>query len=369
MKSFFIANIFESGYNSPPNINNFNFVGEKTESTDVFENPRKALIESLDATKVRYGSEIRQYLQLLWNEAPDSADAKDPNLQEKMADILKGMIKIGCAAPAEAVFNMHRVFTEYRGYGANEKASDDVEACFGEKFEIPETGVIVVDTFVTRNLPKIVEICEARKVDLGRIRVRCPRIVLAAQLMTMGPGKKAQMEQVLSKLDKSQFLVEDANSPHNTEIPGSSGIAVHFTPRTLPFRLEWHEKAHVPEGKKEEVHGEVLTSLHYMDWVHEEVAQIIPGGRVFMNIAVVPKFEPLGVEMEKGKSRTLVRPVQQITRYVAECIVRTLKSLGMEILDGEEFGPIAGYDHEKVIQGLHVRKPKDLGVFQRACQT
>lgn len=331
-------------------------MGEKTENIDVFENPRKALLESLGAMngKGAVASEVRWYLQMPWNEKPDSADAKDPDLQRRMVDILGEMIAGGNKALAEAVFNMHRIFTEYCGYGANEEASEDVENCFGEEFDIPETGLIVVDAFVTRNLPKIVEICEARKVDLRRIRVRCPRAVFAAQLMTMGPEKKAQMEGVLAKLDKSQFLIEDVGSSHNIGLPKEGKVAVHFTPRTLPFRLEWHEEDRpASDGGTGVEYGEVLTSLHYIGWVREAVARVVPGGRIFMNIAVVPKFEPLGVD------RDLVRPTQQITEYVARCIVDVLRSEGMEILDDGRFGPIAEYDHKKIIQGLHVRKPED----------
>lgn len=326
---------------------------------DVFEDPNKALIESLEAMNlgVDLEGEIRSYLQMVWTKKPDDAGVKAPELQEKMLGILQKMIASGHKAEAEAVFNMHRTFTEYMGYGANEEASSDVDNCFGEKFEIPESGVIIVDSFVTRNLPKIVEICEERAVDLGRIRVRCPRMVLAVQLMRMNDKKRAEMQGVLAKLDKSQFLVEDVASPHNIGF-GDEEIGVHFTPRTLPIRPEWHEATSEAADGKPAISGEYLTAQHYIDWVRDEIARLVADGRIFMNITVVPEFsDGLTVSMEQGKKRALVKPVQQISRNVAGRILWALKLANMEILDGEEFGPINGYDHEKVVKGLHVRKP------------
>lgn len=353
MKSFFIANIFEFVYNPPPIINNFNFMEKEK---DVFESPNKALVESLEAMKlgVDLEGEIRSYLQMVWAKNPDDADVKAPELQEKMLGILQRMIASGYKTEAEAVFNTHRTLTEYMGYGANEEASSDVDNCFGEKFEIPENGLIIVDSFVTRNLPRIVEICEERAVDLSRIRVRCPRMVLAAQLMRMNPEKKLQMEGVLAKLDKSQFLVGDVASPHNIGLPEGESIGVHFTPRTLPIRPEWHEATSEAADGKPAISGEHLTTQRYVDWVRNEVVRLVPDGRIFMNITVVPEFsDKLTVSMEKGK----VKPVQQISANVVGQILWTLQKLDMEILDGEEFGPIKGYDHAKVVKGLHVRSP------------
>lgn len=318
------------------------------EKIDVFKGSKGSLVESLTGMDlgIDIEGEIRGYLQSFWGRKLEDSDVKAPELQEKMLGILQKMIASGHKAEAEAVFNMHRTFTEYMGYGANEEASSDVDNCFGEKFEIPENGLIVVDSFVTRNLPKIVKICEERGVDLKRIRVRCPRIVLAAQLTCMNDEKRAEMEEVLAKLDKSQFLVEDVASPHNIGL-GDDEIGVHFTPRTLPIRPEWHIDG-----------SEFDTARFYMDWVRNEVARLVPGGRVFMNITAVPEFsDELTVSMEQGKKRALVKPVQQISRNVAERIILTLRGANMEILDGEKFGPIPGYDHDKVVQGLHVRKP------------
>jgi hypothetical protein len=324
----------------------------------VFKEPNKALIESLEAMNlgVDLEGEIRSYLQVVWTANPDDSGVKAPELQERMLCILQRMIAEGRKTEAEAIFNMHRTLTEYMGYGANEEASSDVDNCFGEKFEIPNDGLIVVDSFVTRNLPKIVKICEERGVDLRRIRVRCPRIVLAAQLMRMNDAKRAEMEEVLAKLDGSQFLVENVASPHNREL-GNEQIGVHFTPRTLPIRPGWHEKSSVSENGAT-LSGEYLTTQHYVGWVRNEVARLVPGGRVFMNITVVPEFsDELTVSMEQGKRRALVKLVQQISDAVADKILLTLREAGMEVLDGDKFGPISGYDHNKIVQGLHVRKP------------
>jgi len=317
------------------------------EKKNVLGDAKTCLVDSLVSMNLGLDieGEIRGYLQAFWGKKLEDSNVKDPALQEKMHGILQMMFDGGHKAEAEAIYNTHRVLTEYRGYGANEKASEDVEACFGDKFEIPEQGAIVVDTFVTRNLPAIVKICERRGIDLKRIKVRCPKIVLAAQLMRMDDAKKTEMEEVFAKLDESQFLTDSNGSPHDINLPEGEQIAVHFTPRTLPYRFEWHVDG-----------NEMDTARLYMDWVRGEVARVVPGGRVFMNITTVPDFEKLESRMDTSGKRPLVKPVQQITDKVVKAIMTTLRGLGVEVLDGEKFGPIEGYDHKKVVQGLHVRK-------------
>ncbi len=298
-----------------------------------------------------------------------TVDRKDPRHQGGLRGaqkLLQAMIEAGYLKEAELIFNVHRVFTEFRGYGASESASSDVEACFGEGVDIPEEGVIVVDRFVTRNLPEIIDILEARGLDLGRLRIRCPQMLLAAQFQTMSIEKIKEFTDAARKLNADQFLIEDVASCHDIALPEGEEIAVHFTPRTLPFRLDWHGDAgEFVDWRKEEVveAAEEKTIEKYCEWVRAEVAQLVPGGRVFMNIAKVPEFGELSVTLESARKggRELAKPTQQISNNVAEAIVKCLIEEGMmDLVQGLEDKPVEDYDHSKAIKSGHWRKPVEV---------
>ena len=344
-----------------------------------------------ESTKVMLVDYSKQ-LNVNDDESDEVVDKKAHEHQVRAQALFQSMIDGGLYDAAELVFNVHRVLTGFRGYGANDAPSSDVEACFGDGFEIPEEGVIVVDRFVTRNLPKIVEILEARGVDLSRLRVRCPSLLLAAQLYDMNEEKKAEFVEVVSKLNADQFLIEDEGSCHDISLSEGEDIAVHFTPRTLPFRLSWGAD---PEDMKdpdsiavhftprtspfklsegadtEDMNGpdsiglaEEETAESYRFWVREEVKRLVPGGRVFANIVKIPEFGELRATIEdpaKPGGRRLAKPTQQVSKNVSDAILACLHDeLGMEdlIRGPRDDSPPEDYDHTKPLVEVHSRKPK-----------
>jgi hypothetical protein len=297
-------------------------------------------------------------------EGDDVVDNKAHEHQVRAQALLQSMIDGGWYDAAELVFNVHRVLTGFRGYGVNDEPSIDVEACFGDGVEIPEEGVIVVDRFVVRNLSKIVENLEARKgFDLSRLRVRCPSLLLAAQLYDMNEEKKAEFVEVVSKLNADQFLIEDQGSCHDISLSEGENIAVHFTPRTLPFRLVWHEDPEdMSDSSSIELAEEETTGI-YRSWVRKEVEKLVPGGRVFANIVKIPEFGEMKVTIEdpaKPGGRRLAKPTQQISENVADAILACLHDeLGMEdlIRGPRDDSPPKDYDHTKPLVEVHSRKP------------
>jgi hypothetical protein len=331
----------------------------------VFNLPLSSMIKDLEGLKVD-----QETKDLIWDHfhvfnlsevyVDEGLDVKAHEHQVRAQALLQHMIDRGYRDETELIFNIHRVFTKFRGYGANETASTDVDPCFGDKFEIPDEGVIVIDRFVTRNLPKIVKILEDRNVDLGRLRVRCPRMLLAAQFSAMGhakfidkkddPDKRNNFIAAASKLRSDQFLIEDVASSH--DIPIEEQIAVHFTPRTLPFRLNWHW-----EGEN----AEENTIEHYCNWVREEVSRLVPGGRVFMNVTKVDDFESLEIKIHppaRAGGRELTKPTQQISSNCSIALRTCLADeCGMEdLVKPRKDGVVENYDHTKEVVNGHWRK-------------
>ena len=174
-----------------------------------------ALMESIENLQLplEVKREINDYLSGI----KESDDPKAEVHQQKVLGILNKLIESGEKEKAGLLFNLHRVLTEFRGYGANEKASSDVKACFNSDLEIPKKGLIVVDRFATRNLPAIVNWCEENGIDLGRIRIRVPRMLLAAQMNGMNDDKRQEYDDAINKLSTDCFLVKDVN--HSMDIP------------------------------------------------------------------------------------------------------------------------------------------------------
>jgi len=304
--------------------------------SNVYQSPRQSFNEVI--ARLNLGDEFTAYLDGVL----DSDNPKDNSYQEAIKPILEGLLVQGRKEEAGLVFNIHRTLTQFRGYGANDKASSDVNACFGEDFEIPEQGLIVVDFFVTRNLPAIVEVCERRDVDLSRIRVCVPKAILAAQLMQMSEEKKAEFEQACSKLGEDQFVIEDVN--HNADITVEGDVAVWFSPRTMPITPRLHAET------------EQDTIKNYCDWFKDKVAGVVNGGRVFANLAYSEEWQSLGVEVTEGR-RSLTKLLgmsRSVAVKIAELLVSELK---FKQLGKKEFTPSdvdSEIDHAKLAKELHV---------------
>jgi len=284
------------------------------------------------------GDEFTAYLK----QVLDSDNPKDDVHQKTIKPILETLLEEGRKEEAGLVFNIHRTLTQFQGYGANEKASSDVESCFSEDFEIPEQGLIVVDFFVTRNLPAIVKVCERRGMDLGRIRVCVPKAILAAQLMQISEEKGAELIVACSKLREDQFVVEDVN--HNADISVENNVAIWFSPRTMPITPRLHAGT------------ESATIDNYCGWFRAKVANVVSGGRLYANLAYSEKWQSLGVEVT-GERRSLTK-LLGMSRSVADQIAKLLVSeLNFRQLGKEEFAPAdvdPKIDHDKLAKELHV---------------
>lgn len=306
--------------------------------SEIYQKPGLALEKVLE--RLGFGAPLNEYLvQVL-----TSGDPKNKYHQDLIKPVLRTLLNENRREEAGLIFNIHRTLTEFAGYGANESASSDVAGAFGQDVEIPEQGLIVVDYFVTRNLPKIVEMCEERGVDTGRIRVCAPMGILAAQLMKMSPEKKAEFEKACVKLNEDQFIVEDVN--HNADINVEGDVALWFSPRTMPITPKLHAET------------EEVTVENYREWFREKVSSVLSGGRVYANLAYSEDWRPLEVEESEGK-----RPLTKLTgisRKVAEEVSKLLvDELNFEQLGRGEFDPSdvnAEIDHAKLAKELHVVK-------------
>ena len=250
------------------------------------------------------------------------------------------MLNNGEKDKAGLAFNTHRILTQFRGYSPNDSVSSDVEACFSEGLDIPDQGAIVVDFFVTRNLAKVVEICENRGIDLSRIRVSAPKAILAAQLMGLNEEKKAEFEAACAKLDEGQFITPDV--AHNADIEIDEEIAVWFSPRTMAITPK------LMEATEEE------TIEHFCDLFRQKVAQVVTGGRVFANLAYSDEFTPLAIQVNEGKRK--LTKLTGISKNIAAKIVQTLLKEGFNPLQNGHYSPAdvdEKIDHAKMAQSLH----------------
>jgi len=311
--------------------------------SDIYENPQTAIHDDLSALDLPelIDSQFCEYLENLF---VDEGDVKADEHQKVFAGILQELLSAGEKEKAGLLFNIHRVLTEFSGYAANDKASSDVEACFKEGLEIPETGVIVVDFFVTRNLPAIVNVLEERGIDLGRIRVCVPKGILAVQLMQMNETKKAEFDAACSKLEEEQFVIEDVG--HNGDIQVDEAVAVWFSPRTMPIYPRLHA----------ETEGETIQN--YQNAFRARADQVVQGGRIYANLAYSDDWEPLQVEIADGKR--ILTKLTGISKSVAVAIARLLTDrLAFGMLGKDEFEPKgvnAEIDHAKLATELHVQK-------------
>ncbi len=326
---------------------------QKSESlmeSNIYKDPTdafNAVIEErlLQCLKGEERNQFEAYIKQVVN----SDDQKDPAHQMAVKPVLQALLASGHKYEAGLLFNIHRTFTEFSGYGANDKASSDVEACFGENFEIPEKGKIFVDFFVTQNLPKIVEICERRGVDLSRIIVSVPMAILAAQLMKMSPKKREEFEKACAKLSANQFGIEDVNHVGNMIPVGP--IAVWFSPRTMPIYPRLHAET------------EAKTIENYRNAFAARASQVVSGGRIYANLAY-PKGQPFQqLRVEEGTDRKtgeLQTKLSGMSESTAVSVVKFLvDELGFEALGKGEFDPSTvnpAIDHAKLATELHVRK-------------
>ena len=309
---------------------------------EAYQDPKATFHQALESLGMGDDQGIKEYLQKVLT----SDERKSEDHQQAIRPILERLLATGEKEKAGLLFNIHRLLTEFAGYGTNEEASSDVDACFSENNEIPDEGVIVVDFFVTRNLPKIISMLESRGVDISRIRVQAPRAILALQMMLMSEEKRIEFKEACGKLTESQFRAEDVH--HVGDIQTDEPVAIWFSPRTMPIHPRLHAET------------ESETVNNYIEAFRERVGKVVPGGRIYGNLAFSEEWKSLGVEIET-KKRTLTK-LTGISREVATQIVVALLEEGFSPLAGaevEEFNPAnrnLDIDHGKLAQELHLKK-------------
>lgn len=327
--------------------------------SEIYQNPNQAFNEEITKLKGLMAPEVQDFFDN-YIEKINSLESKESIHQDNIHLILNHLINNGHRAAAGLLFNIHRFLTHYSGYDPNKEKSSDVQACFGAEIEegevrekhkttdIPSDGLIVVDLFVTRNLPDIVKICKEKGVDLSRIRVRVPKGVLAAQFMQLSEDKKAAFQETCSELNADQFLTGDGET-NPLDIELDEKIGVLFSPRTLPIYPEIHEK------------NEKETIKKYRKIVKDLVNQTITGGRLFLDFAKVEEFTELKAEKVQ-KRRLLTKLTQSLSINVRNEIFDVLED-NCNVLRGDEFAPMPQNDHGKSIQALHVKK---IGILKRS---
>lgn len=306
----------------------------------MWTDPKKALGEALQILELEEGDPLKDQIRSYLKDVTESENPKDVSHQNAMKGILDALVERGEREKAGALFNVHRVLTEFAGYSANEQASSDVDECFSERFEIPQDGRIIVDFFITRNLPRIIEICEQRGIDLKRIRVHVPKSVLAAQLIKLTPEKKEAFQKACEKLSEDQFRIEDV--PHNGDIATDESVAIWLSPRTLAIYPRLHGE------------NEAQMVQNFSNEYAKRARQLVPGGRMFANLAFSDEWTQFGAEITEGK-RHLAK-LHGVSKNAATGIVTTLTSEGMRYIGKGNFDPNSvnsKIDHSKMANELH----------------
>lgn len=310
--------------------------------SDIYADPKAAFNEVISRLSGCVEGEVKERLDAYVKQVVDSENPKDKAHQLAIKPVLEALLEQGKKAEAGLLFNIHRTLTEFSGYGANDRPSSDVEACFGGEMQIPETGAIVVDFFVTQNLPKILELCGAKGVDLKRIKVCVPKGILALQLMKMTAEKKQKFEEACAKLSEDQFIADDVDHVGDLKVDGD--VAIWFSPRTTPIYPRLHA----------ETEGETIEN--YRIFFAERAKQVIGGGRIYANVAFSEEFKALEVE----ESRELQIKLSGMSRSVADAVMKVLlNEQNFEYIGKGEFDPqnvSPGIDHSKLAKELHVRK-------------
>ena len=287
--------------------------------SDIYTDPAAALRAEAEG----FGGDAQQYLIDLI----DAADPKDNAYQERAKESFDTLIDQGRGTELGRLFNAHRILTEFPRYGANDKTSGDV-SFFGEDFEIPETGLIVIDRFVTRNLAAIIETCKERGIDLGRIRVRVDKTVFAAQLVRLSGEKKDEFEQACSTLNEDQFIYDGDL--------GDEEIALLFTPSTMAIMPERYSTS------------EEATTEAVQDHVKQLVKNVVTGGRVLGNVAFKPGEPWQGLRTQTAaKGERVMIKINGVTDGIAAAIARQMVALGFEPVE-----EIEDFDRNQVNKDL-----------------
>jgi hypothetical protein len=320
---------------------------KKNLESDIYTDPKIAFKAVINRLSLGLESELKEQLDAYVRQVVDSENPKNPAHQLALKPILEAFLENGKREEAGLLLNIHRTLTEFSGYGANSQASSDVEACFGGDMEIPETGVVVVDFFVTQNLPKVLEICKQKGVDLRRIKVCVPKAILAVQLMKLSPEKRQKFEEACAQLSEDQFLLSDVN--HSGDIQIDEPVAIWFSPRTTSIYPRLHA----------ETEGETIEN--YRSFFAERAKQVIVGGRIYANVAYSEEFESLEVvEAKDRKTGELQIKLTGMSRNVADAVMKLLlNEQQFEYIGKGEFDPkdvSPNIDHHKLAKELHVRK-------------
>jgi len=308
----------------------------------IYRNPGSSFLKAMEELGLTDRA-IREYLEMMFD---SRGDRRSDAHQERIKPILERLLATGEKEKAGLLFNIHRILTEFAGYGANENASSDVDACFSRENKIPSKGVIVVDFFATRNLPKIIKILEERGIDLARVRINAPRAVLALQMALMSDEKRDEFDSACAKLAQGQFRADSVY--HVDDIPTDEPVAIWFSPRTMPIHPRLHAET------------EAETLDNYIKAFRMRVAKVVPGGRIYANLAFSENWQPLGVERES--KRRILTKLTGISRGVAEKVVGALlvdgffPAAGLKVNEFRPFDRNPGIDHGKLAQELHLRK-------------
>lgn len=306
----------------------------------MWTDPKKALGEALQILELEEGDPLKDQIRSYLKSVAESESPKDDSHQNAMKVILDVLVERGEREKAGALFNIHRVLTEFAGYSANEQASSDVDECFSEKFEVPKDGAIIVDFFIARNLPRIIEICEQRGIDLKRIRVHVPKSILAAQLIKLTSEKKEAFRKACEKLSENQFRIEDVL--HNGDIASDESVAIWFSPRTLAIYPRLHGES------------EAQMVQNFSNEYAKRAKQLVPGGRMFANLAFSDEWTPFNAEFTEGK-RHLIK-LTGVSKNAAKEVITSLELLGMRYIGKGDFDPNSvnsKIDHQKTANELH----------------
>lgn len=320
----------------------------------IFNNPFNALQYSIDRLKDGLDESLTASINDYFESYFRIGNPKDDALQRQIEPILNALIALGKKEEAGSLFNIHRVYTQFRGYSPNDNYSFDVideretqiiEGCFDGIFEIPKEGVILIDLFACRNLPKIIEILEEREVDLSRIRVRIPQGFLAAQLITSNQEKIREIEIAFGKLNEDQYLIEDVD--HVGDIDIEEDVGIWFSPRAMAIYPKLHAET------KEE------TIDNFREVFGNMAKKVVDGGRIFAPWAFSDEHRPLEARFveEKGK-RNLTR-IPGISENVAIAVAEVLSESGMWPINESKYNPAivdSEIDHVKQARQIHMIK-------------
>ncbi|MEK7523511.1 MAG: hypothetical protein AAB588_00600 [Patescibacteria group bacterium] len=245
----------------------------------------------------------------------------DPHHGGLFLNIIGALTKNHQKPTLALLHSIYRMLTEYPNLDERKSISTpEVIQCFSaisaETF--PKEGLVVIDGPLVRNLPTVINFCKRLNISLDRLRLRCPKLFLATELLrTKGTVYETLFAEAVAELHEENFLVEDAF--HSFDIPLNDRIALLFSPQNLDV---------IPSFQAGHVEVDEIPDLYIHLLMADLLPQMVQGGKMFLNM---PSLVPDSLTGNNKSGVTFVPIFRQITREIAHAIAEVLRENGYRV--------------------------------------